>query len=258
MQQLMCNKGKKFEKITGFRKPSTIGSEAPVRGMPRGKSMYVLDAAASVLAISRIMHQEQEWNGRFFLRPNASGSGVLSDSEIKCNLPKAEMFAVVRFVKKFRAYLGGAPFKKQVSKRALSWLKTDPMEQIYTGCWIVRLDGTRMLAVSARKLNFMKDWRRSKPVRESFSFLDKKTYEALPLSRWLDKSGHPIAGHPELPLEKAAQIKIISKKELVPLDLLIHSNLAQQELSRMNINSLSVLDKMGQVTPEGMRMVAGL
>ena len=115
-----------------------------------------------------------------------------------------------------------------------------------------------MLAVSARKMNFMKDWSRSKPVRESFSFLDKETYEALPLSRWLDKSGHPIAGHRELPLEKAAKIKIISRKELVPMDLLIRSNLAQQELSRMNINSLSVLDKTVQVTPEVMRMVGGL
>ena len=25
--------------------------------------------------------------------------------------------------------------------------------------------------------------------------------------RWLDKFGHPIPGHPELPVEKAAEIK---------------------------------------------------
>ena len=37
------------------------------------------------------------------------------------------------------------------------------------------------------------------------SFLDKKIYETLPLTRWLDKSGHQVPGHPELPVEKAAE-----------------------------------------------------
>ena len=76
-------------------------------------------------------------------------------------------------------------------------------------------------------------------IKEGFSFLNKETYEALPLTRWLDKSGHPIPGQPELPVEKAAEIKILSKKDSVPLDLLLRSNLVQQEVSRMNINGLS-------------------
>ena len=95
-------------------------------------------------------------------------------------------------------------------------------------------------------------------INEGFSFLDKETYAALPLTRWLDKSGHPIPGHPELPVEKAAEIKILSKEDPVPLDLLLRSNLVQQELSRMNINSLSLLDKTVQVTPQVMRMLGGL
>ena len=95
-------------------------------------------------------------------------------------------------------------------------------------------------------------------IKEGFSFLDKKTYEALPLTRWLDKSGHPIPGHPELPVEKAAEIKILFKEDPVPLDLLLRSNLVQQELYRMNINSLSLLDKTVQVTPQVMRMLGGL
>ena len=57
--------------------------------------MYVLDTDASVAAISRILHQEQEWNGRTDLRPIAYGSKVLNDTEIKYGAPKAEMFAVV-------------------------------------------------------------------------------------------------------------------------------------------------------------------
>ena len=44
-------------------------------------------------------------------------------------------------------------------------------------------------------------------IKKGFSFLDKKTYEVLHLTRWLDKSGHPIPGHLELLVEKAAEIK---------------------------------------------------
>ena len=77
------------------------------------------------------------------------------------------------------------------------------------------------------------------------------------MTRWLDKSGHPIPGHPELPVEKAAEINM-PKKDPVPLDLLLRSNLVQQELSRMSINSLSLLDKTVQVTPQVMRMLGGL
>ena len=95
-------------------------------------------------------------------------------------------------------------------------------------------------------------------IKEGFSFLDKETYQTIPLTRWLDKSGHPIPGHPELPVEKAAEIKILSKEDPAPLDLLLRSNLVQQELSRMNINSLSFLDKTVQVTPQVMRMLGGL
>ena len=40
----------------------------------------------------------------------------------------------------------------------------------------------------------------------------------------------------------------------MPLDLLLRSNLVQQELSRMNTNSLSLLDKTFPVTPQKMRM----
>ena len=48
----------------------------------------------------------------------------LSDTEMKYGAPKAEMFAVVTFVEKYRAHLASAPFKLRVDNRALSWLKT--------------------------------------------------------------------------------------------------------------------------------------
>ena len=42
------------------------------------------------------------------------------------------------------------------------------------------------------------------------------------------------------------------------MDLLLRSNLVHPELSRMNINSLSLLDKTVQVTPQVMRMLGEL
>ena len=242
--------------------------------MPTDKGMYVLDTDASLVAISGILHQEQEWNGRTVLRPIAYGSKVLSDTEMKYGAPKAEMFAVVTFVEKYRACLGSAPFKLRVDNRALSWLKTYSMDQSYIGRWIVRLDGYHMIIEHrmrdkhqnadslSKKTEFYERLEQKQAnqaeIKEGFSFLDNETYEALPLTRWLDKSGHPIPGQPEFPVEKAAEIKILSKEDLVPLDLLLRSNLVQQELSRMNINSLSLLDKTVQVTPQVMRMLGGL
>ena len=193
---------------------------------------------------------------------------MLSDTEMKYGAPKKEMFAVVTFVEKYRAYLGSAPFKLRVDNRALSWLKTYSMDQSDIGRWIVRLDGYHMIVEHrmrdkhqnadnlSQKTEFYERLEQQQAnqaeIKEGFSFLDKEIYESPPLTRWLDKSGHPIPGHPELPVEKAAVIKILTKKDPV------RSNLVQQELSRMNINSLSLLDKTVQVTPQVVRMLGEL
>ena len=79
------------------------------------------------------------------LKTNRYGSKVLSDTEMKYGAPKAEMFAVVTFVMKYRAFLGSESFKLRVDNRALSWLKTYSMDQSYIGRWIVRLDGHNMI-----------------------------------------------------------------------------------------------------------------
>ena len=161
--------------------------EVLVLGVPTGKGMFVLDTDASVVAISGKLHQEQEWNGRTVLRPIACGSKVLSDTEIKYGAPKTEMFAVITFVEKYRAYLGSAPFKLRVDNRALDWLKTYSMDQSYIGRWIVRLDGyhmiighrthdttTKMPTASAKRQNVMSDWKRSRltnqKIRMDFHF----------------------------------------------------------------------------------------
>ena len=104
----------------------------------------------------------------------AYGSKVLSDTEMKYGAPKAEMFAVITFVEKYRAYLGSAPFKLRVDNRALAWLKTYSMDQSYIGRWIVRLDGYHMiiehrtrdkqqnLIASVRRQNSMSDSKKSR------------------------------------------------------------------------------------------------
>ena len=61
--------------------------------MPTETWMIVLNTDASVVAISGMLHQEQDRNGSNVLRSIAYGSKVLSDTEMKYGAPKAEMFA---------------------------------------------------------------------------------------------------------------------------------------------------------------------
>ena len=128
MKQLMRNKGEKFEwnerVQDAFDNIKRELCKAPVLGMPREKGMCVLDTDASVVAISGMRDQEQEWNGRTVLRAVAYGSKVLSDTEMNYDEPKKEIFTEVTFVRKYRAYLWSAPFKLRVDNRVLSWLKT--------------------------------------------------------------------------------------------------------------------------------------
>ena len=272
MQRLMRNKGKKFtwtdEAQISFENIKRELCEAPLLGMPTEKGMFVLDTDASVVAILGILQQEQEWNKRTVLRPIAYGSKILSDTEMKYGAPKAEMFAVITFVEKYRAHLGSAPFKLRVDNRALAWLKTYSMDQSYIGRWIMRLDGYHMIienrtrdkhqnADSLRKKTEFYERLEEKQANQSeindgFSFLDKETYDKLPLTRWLDKSGHPVPGHPDLPVETAAEIKVLASSEPVPLDLLVRSNLVQQELTRMGINSKALLNRTVNVAPDVM------
>ena len=278
MQRLMRNKGKKFtwtdEAQVSFENIKRELCEAPVLGMPTEKGMLVLDTDASEVAISGIFHQEQEWNGRTVLRPIADGSKVLSDIEMKYGAPKAEMFAVITFVEKYRAYLGSAPFKLRVDNRALAWLKTYSMDQSYIGHWIVRLDGNHMITEHrtrnkhqnadslSKKTEFYERLEEKQAnqseIKDGFSFLDKETYDKLPLTRWLDKSGHPIPGHPDLPVETAAEIKLLARGEPVPLGQLVRSNLVQQELTRLGINSMALLNRTVNVAPDVMGKLRNL
>ena len=217
---------------------------------------------------SGILHQEQEWNWGTVLRPIAYGSRVLSDTEMKYGAPKAEMFAVITFVEKYRAYLWSDPFKLRVDNRTLAWLETYSMDQSYFGRWIVRLDGYHMIIehrtrdkhqsadILSKKTEFYvrleEKQANQAEIKDGLSFLDKETYDKLPPTRWLDKSGHPIPGHPELPVETVAEKKVLSRGDPVPLDLLVRSNLVQLEHTRLCINSIALPHRTVNVAPDVM------
>ena len=199
--------------------------------------------------------------------------GCMKRAGLKCKPSKCEILRdSIKCLGRMADRHGVRPDPEAV-EAVLTW-KTYSMDQSYIGRWIVRLDGYHMIIEHrmrdnqqnadslSKKTEFYERLEQKQAnqaeIKEVFSILDRETYEALPLTRWLDKSGHPIPGHPELTVEKAAEIKILSKKDPVPLDLLLRSNLVQQKLSRMNTNSLSLLDKTVQVAPQMMRMLGGL
>ena len=206
--------------------------------------MYVLDTDASVVAISGILHQEQEWNGKTVLRPIAYGSKVLSDTEMKYGAPKAEMFAVVPFEEKYRAYLGFEPFQLRIDNRALSWLKTYSMNQSYIGRWIV-LDGYDMIIEHktrdkhqnadslSKKTEFYERQEQKEAdrpeIKDDFSFIDKETYDSFPLTRWLGKSGKSIEDHPELPAEHETK-EILKGKTGMPIEMMLKSKIKTETL----------------------------
>ena len=272
MQQLMRHKGKKFTwnnaAEESFQRIKKELCEAPVLGMPTEKGIYVLDTDASVVAISGILHQEQEWNGKTVLRPIAYGSKVLSDTETKYGAPKAEMFAVVTFVEKYKAYLGSEPFKLRVDNRALSWLKTYSMDQSYIGRWIVRLDGYNMIiehrtrdkhqnadSLSEKTEFYERQEQREadRPeIKDGFSFMDKETY-----TRWLDKSGKPIEDHPELPKEPPEK-NILKKSRRIPIEVILKSKIVSETLKAKGYDLNQVEAGAAQIDDDLMRLLEKL
>ena len=277
MQQLMRHKGKKITwnnaAEESFQRIKKKLCEAPVLGMPTEKGMYVLDTDASVVAISGILHQEQEWNGKTVLRPIAYGSKVLSDTEMKYGAPKAEMFAVVTFVDKYRAYLGSEPFKLRVDNRALSWLKTYSMDQNYIRRWIIHLDGYDMIiehrtrdkqqnadSLSKKTEFYVRREQREadRPeIKDGFSFMDKETYDSLPLTRWLDKSGKPLEDHPELPKDTTKET-ILKKNRGMPIGIMLKSKIVRETLKAKGYDLNQVETGEAQIDDELKRLLEKL
>ena len=66
-------------------------------------------------------------------------------------------------------------------------------------------------------------------IKNGFSFMDKKTYDSLPLTRWLDKSSKPIENHPELPKEPPEKT-ILKKSRGMPIEVTLKSKTVRETL----------------------------
>ena len=88
-------------------------------------------------------------------------------------------------------------------------------------------------------------------IKDAFSFLNKNTYDKL--TRGLHESGSPIPGPPKILAEKPAEVKLLAKGEPIPLDSLVRSNLVKQELTRLGITSIALLNKTMSVAQNFMR-----
>ena len=66
-------------------------------------------------------------------------------------------------------------------------------------------------------------------ITDCFSFMDKETYDTLPLTRWLDKSGKTIEDHPELPIENRAK-EILKRSLGMPMEIMLNSKIVRETL----------------------------
>jgi len=166
------------------------------------------------------------------LRPIIFGSKSLTKSQLNYGAPKLEMYAVFYFIEKFHSYLAGREFTLRVDNQALSWLKTYSMDQAMIGRWIARLDQYNFKVVhrprtqhrnadglSKRTNDYVHRERiaeKMPQVREGFSFMTQKEFDELPTLPYINKHGHFIPDHPELPPEaKASQplLYILTKQD---------------------------------------------
>ena len=152
---------------------------------------------------------------------------------------------MVTFVEKDRAYIDSGPIKLRVDNRALSWLKTYSMDQSYIERWIVFLDGYNMIIEHrtrdkhqnadsfSKKTEFnerQEQREADRPeIKDGFSFMDKETYDSLPLTRWLDKPGKPIEDHPELP-EGRPEKTILKRNRGMSIEIMLKSKIVRETL----------------------------
>ena len=178
------------------------------------------------------------------------------------------MFAVVTFVEKYRAYLGSAPFKLRVDNRALSWFNTYSMDHSYIGRWIVRLDGYHMIIVHRMRDKHQQKTQFYEKTRTETSqsggnqgrilVSEHRNLRGASPDEMVDKSGHPIPGQHELPVEKAAEISFYQRRTRCLRICCYVRTWSNRNSLVFYINSLSLLDKTVRVTPQVMRMLGGL
>ena len=82
-------------------------------------------------------------------------------------------------------------------------------------------------------------------IKDGFSFTDKETYDSLPLTRWLDKSGKPIEDHPELPAEHEPK-EILKRKKGMTMEMMLKPKIVRETLKAKSYDPDEV--EKGRVT----------
>ena len=87
--------------------------------------------------------------------------------------------------------------------------------------------------------------------------MDKETYDSLPLTRWLDKSGKPIEYHPELPKEPLEKT-ILKKSRRIPIEVVLRSKIVRETLKAKGYDPNQVEAGAAQIDDDLMRLLEKL
>ena len=94
-------------------------------------------------------------------------------------------------------------------------------------------------------------------IKDCFSFMDKETYDSLPLTRWLDKSGKPIEDHPELPKEHSEKTNL-KRSRRVPMEIILKSKIVRETLKAKGYDLNQVEAGTAQIDDDLMRLLEKL
>ena len=94
-------------------------------------------------------------------------------------------------------------------------------------------------------------------IKEGFSFMDKETYDSLPLTRWLDKSGKPIEDHPKLPKEPPEKT-VLKKTRGMPIGMMLKSKIVRETLKAKGYDLNQVETGQAQIDEDLMRLLEKL
>ena len=94
-------------------------------------------------------------------------------------------------------------------------------------------------------------------IKDGFSFMDKETYDSLPLTRWLDKSAKPIEDHPELPKESPEKTTL-KKTRGMPIGIMLKSKNARETLEAKGYDLNQVETGKAEINEDWMRLLEKL
>ena len=94
-------------------------------------------------------------------------------------------------------------------------------------------------------------------VKDGFSFMDKETYDSLPLTRWLDKSGKTIEDHPELPKEHPEKT-MLKKSRRIPIEIILKSKIVRETLKAKGYDLNQVEAGTARIDDDLMRLLEKL